>query len=95
MNTFDQEVPCYSVGIKELRHGMNRIFLTTDGLVECPNEPYANPKMILASFENVTDVEAIRNMLVNIQKNNVRDSSTIISWQISSLKKATTPSNGK
>jgi hypothetical protein len=31
VNTFDQIVPCYSSGIRELRRGMNRIFLTTDG----------------------------------------------------------------
>lgn len=38
-NTFDQMVPCYSRGIRELRKGINRVLLTTDGLVECPNEP--------------------------------------------------------
>ena len=95
VNTFEQEVPCYSVGIKELRQGMNRIFLTTDGLIECPNEPYTNPKTIYDSFEHVADEVAIKDMLVHIQKNYVRDSTTIISWQINSMKKATTPSNGK
>jgi len=94
VNTFEQEVPCYSIGIKELRQGMNRIFLTTDGLVECPNDPYTNPKNIYDSFGNDTDEEAIKNMLVNIQKNNVRDSTTIISWPINIIKKATLPSNG-
>lgn len=93
VNTFEQEVPCYSVGIKELRLGMNRIFLTTDGLVECPNEPYSNPKNIYNCFKGVTDEEAIRSMLEIIQKNNVRDSTTIISWPINSLNKATTASN--
>ncbi len=93
VNTFEQDVPCFTVGIKELRQGMNRIFLTTDGLVECPNEPYANPKTIFASFENVTDEDAIRNMLVNIQRNNVRDSTTIISWQFNCFKEAMMPSD--
>ena len=95
VNTFEQEVPCYSVGIKELRQGVNRIFLTTDGLVECPNEPYSNPENIYDTFGNDTDEEeAIKNMLEIIQKNNVRDSTTIISWPIIILKKATLPSNG-
>ena len=93
VNTFEQEVPCYSVGIKELRQGMNRIFLTPDGLVECPNEPYSNPKNIYDRFKGVTDEEAIRSMLEIIQKNNVRDSTTIISWQINILNKATNASN--
>ena len=94
VNTFEQEVPCYSVGMKELRQGMNRIFLTTDGLVECPNDPYRNPKTIYDNFENVTGEEAIRDMLETIQKNSVRDSTTIISWQINNSKRATLPSNG-
>ena len=94
VNTFEQEVPCYSVGIKELRQGMNRIFLTTDGLVECPNDPYTNPENIYDSFKVVTDEEAIKNMLEIIQKNKVRDSTTIITWPINILKKATVPSNG-
>lgn len=93
VNTFEQEVPCYSVGIKELRQGLNRIFLTTDGLVECPNEPYADPKNIYNSFGNVTDEMAIKNMLENIRNNHVRDSTTIISWKTNILKKATTASN--
>ena len=63
VNTFEQEVPCYSVGIKELRQGMNRIFLTTDGLIECPNEPYAKPETIYDSFEHVTDEEALKTCL--------------------------------
>ncbi len=93
VNTFAQEVPCYTVGTKELRQGMNRIFLTTDGLVECPNEPYADPWNIYASFEEVSDEVAIKRMFINIKKNNVRDSTTIISWQIDCLKKATMPSD--
>jgi hypothetical protein len=30
-NTFNQQVPCFSIGTKELRKGVNRLFLTTDG----------------------------------------------------------------
>lgn len=91
--TFEQEVPCYSVGIKELRQGESRFFLTTDGLIECPNEPYTNTTHIYNSFFNAKDDESIRYMLKNIQDNNVRDSTTIISWKVNILKEASIPSD--
>jgi serine/threonine protein phosphatase PrpC len=93
VNTFEQKVPCYSVGIKELRKGENRLFLTTDGLIECPNEPYSNPINIYNSFFNSNDDESnIRSMLKNIKDNDVRDSTTIVSWNVIILKEATRPS---
>ncbi|WP_144558133.1 protein phosphatase 2C domain-containing protein [Shouchella miscanthi] len=93
-NTFEQEVPCYSVGIKELRKGKSRIFLTTDGLIECPNEPYSNPINIYNTFFKSNDDECIVwSMLKNIQGNDVRDSTTIVSWKVNILKEATRPSD--
>lgn len=93
VNTFEQEVPCYSVGVKELRQGENRLFLTTDGLIECPNEPYSTPKSIYDSFVNSKEEESIKTLFQNIQENNVRDSTTIISWKVTILKEVTLPSN--
>ncbi|WP_223703078.1 protein phosphatase 2C domain-containing protein [Sutcliffiella deserti] len=94
VNTFEKDVPCYSVGIKELRKGENRIFLTTDGLIECPNEPYSNPINIYKSFiTSQKDDSIIKLMLKNIIHNNVRDSTTIVSWKVNILKEATRPSD--
>ncbi|WP_221563185.1 protein phosphatase 2C domain-containing protein [Alkalihalobacillus sp. TS-13] len=93
VNTFEQAVPCYSVGLKELRKGENRLFLTTDGLVECPNEPYSDPRNIYNSFFNSKDDESIQSMLKNIQDNGVRDSTTIVCWKVNILKEATRPSD--
>lgn len=93
VNTFEQEVPCYSVGIKELRQGENRLFLTTDGLIECPNEPYLNPKNIYNTFANCKEAESIQILFQTIQENNVRDSTTIITWKVNIVKEATIPSN--
>lgn len=92
VNTFEQDVPCYSVGIRELRKGENLFFLTTDGLIECPNEPYANPANIYHSM-NSNDDKSIQSMLKNIQDNHVRDSTTIISWRVDNSMEATKPSN--
>ncbi|EIT85371.1 hypothetical protein A374_11525 [Fictibacillus macauensis ZFHKF-1] len=93
VNTFEQDVPCYTVGVKELRKGENHLFLTTDGLLECPNEPYANPKKIYNSFGDSKEEESIKAIFQNIQENNVRDSTTIISWKVNNLKEVTIPSN--
>ena len=93
VNTFEKEVPCYSLGIKELRKGENRIFLTTDGLIECPNEPYSNPVNIYNAFLNPNDDETIiKSMLKNIKDHDVRDSTTIVSWKANILKEGTKPS---
>ena len=90
VNTFENEVPCYSVGINELRKGENRIFLTTDGLIECPNEPYSNPISIYQSFfEQKNEENVIRSMLKNIMDNHVRDSTTIVSWKLNIIEEAT------
>ncbi|QDQ02685.1 protein phosphatase 2C domain-containing protein [Lysinibacillus fusiformis] len=94
VNTFEQEVPCYTVGKRELRQGENRLFLTTDGLIECPNEPYSNPINIYNSFNNQNDDESnIWSMLKNIKNNDVRDSTTIVSLKVNISKRATRPSN--
>ncbi|OCA84521.1 protein phosphatase [Bacillus sp. FJAT-27225] len=94
VNTFEQEVPCYTVGIRELRQGENRLFLTTDGLIECPNEPYSNPINIYNAFNNLNDDKSnIWSMLKNIKNNDVRDSTTVISWTVTISKEASRPSN--
>lgn len=82
VNTFDQIVPCYSRGIRELRKGLNRILLTTDGLVECPNEPYSNPSDIYNEMKDHQLNEGIKVLLNTIKENKVRDSTTIISWDV-------------
>ncbi len=93
VNTFDQVVPCYSSGIRELRKGMNRILLTTDGLVECPSEPYSNPKDIYNEMQHYQLNDGIKAMLKTIQENNVRDSTTIISWDVNVTIEVNVPSD--
>ena len=75
-------MPCYTVGRRELRQGENHLFLTTDGLIECPNEPYANPEDIYNVFHHANDDEStIQTMFKDIINNGVRDSTTIVSWK--------------
>lgn len=54
VNTFEGAVPCYSSGTRELRQGDNHLFLTTDGLIECPGEPFAEPQAIKERFKDVS-----------------------------------------
>lgn len=93
VNTFDHTVPCYSRGIRELRKGVNRILLTTDGLVECPNEPYTNPKDIYKDIKDHQLNEGIMALLKTIKENKVRDSTTIISWDVNISIVVTNPSD--
>ncbi|MBD3107446.1 protein phosphatase 2C domain-containing protein [Bacillus sp. AGMB 02131] len=92
VNTFEQDVPCYSNGIRELRKGENHLFLTTDGLIECPNEPYQHPGSIFHCFYNSTEWESMQSILRTIQNQGVRDSTTIISWKVMVAKETAKPS---
>lgn len=93
VNTFGKAVPCYSSGTRELRQGENHVFLTTDGLVECPGLPFADPKAIVKSFEGATNEQGVEKLLNTIQEHGVRDSTTIVSWTIKREETAAMPSD--
>lgn len=93
VNTFEQEVPCYTSGTRELRKGNNLIFLTTDGLVESPGEPFLDPtNLVVALNEKELDV-SISQLLMEIERQNVRDSTTIIAWNVEVAKQGSIPSD--
>ncbi|MDZ5473099.1 protein phosphatase 2C domain-containing protein [Bacillus sp. 31A1R] len=92
VNTFELPVPCYSTGTKELRQGTNHIFLTTDGLVECPNTNFTNHKEIFHPFQNQSNEESVSWLLNEIKVKNVRDSTTVISWFVENELAASQPS---
>jgi hypothetical protein len=94
VNTFEQDVPCYSTGRRELRKGMNHLFLTTDGLTECPNGKFHEPMEIMKEFKNtIPHQDSVENLIKDIEQKGVRDSTTIISWFVHVVKDATMPSN--
>jgi serine/threonine protein phosphatase PrpC len=92
VNTFNQAVPCFSSGTKELRKGVNHLIMTTDGLVECPGEPYIEPRAIFNEFSHSSNKAGVRNLLKRIKDNNVRDSTTIVSWMVVNNEESTIPS---
>ncbi|THE14132.1 protein phosphatase 2C domain-containing protein [Bacillus timonensis] len=93
VNTFELPVPCYSSGRKELRKGNNHLFLTTDGLIECPGLPYNHPEKVQKEFLDRSNEYAVQALLKKIQSHNVRDSTTIISWFVESDQEASLPCN--
>ncbi|WP_010676543.1 protein phosphatase 2C domain-containing protein [Bacillus timonensis] len=93
VNTFELAVPCYSTGRKELRKGLNHLFLTTDGLLECPGLPYDYPQKIQKEFVDHPNEDAVGALLKKIQSLSVRDSTTIISWFVSCGQDASLPCN--
>lgn len=93
VNTFNQAVPCFSSGTNELRKGVNHFLMTTDGLIECPGEPCIEPKAIFNEFSHSSNKNGVRNLMERIKDNNVRDSTTIISWIVVSDAEATMPSD--
>ena len=93
VNTFDKAVPCFSSGVRELRKGINHIFMTTDGLLECPGEPFSNP-MDLADILDAEQLEVAFSLILNeIEKNNVRDSTTMIGWTVKISQQGSIPSD--
>ncbi len=92
-SSFHQEVPSYNQGVKELRKGKTHIFLTTDGLIECPNTDYHRMESIFQAFDSFSNQESVYYLLKEIKKKNVRDSTTIISWIVHNNNEATMPSD--
>lgn len=68
-------------------------FLTTDGLVECPDTNFMDPREIRKVFEGVSNEDGVHSLLNEIQQKNVRDSTTILSWFVDVEDEATVPGN--
>lgn len=93
VNTFDKAVPCFSSGVRELRRGVNHIFMTTDGLLECPGEPFSDPIDLAESLDADRLDVAFTLILNEIERNNVRDSTTMIGWTVDISQQCSIPSD--
>jgi serine/threonine protein phosphatase PrpC len=93
VNTFEMPVPCYSTGKKELRQGKSKIFMTTDGLTECPGVTFADPEAVEEMLKGNSVQDGVRNLLKEVRTKGVRDSTTIISWSVHIEETATMPSD--
>ncbi|MGE6369234.1 protein phosphatase 2C domain-containing protein [Planococcus kocurii] len=93
VNTFEQAVPCFSSGVRELRQGENQLLLTTDGLVECPGAVFSEPDSIWQQCKDTATTDSVSALLATIQKNHVRDSTTVVSWKVTIAEAASYASN--
>ncbi len=93
VNTFDTIVPCFSTGTKELRKGINRIFLTTDGLLECPDSNFHQSEEVTDRLKGEFIKDDIHRLLEEIKSKNVRDSTTILAWDITICEDGLIPSD--
>lgn len=94
VNTFDLEVPCYTVGRRQLRHGMNHIVLMTDGVLDTTDLHFHDPKNIYDVFVNRrTPADSVKEILEHVRYHNTRDSATIICWTYDNEADALLPSD--
>lgn len=88
-NTFALPVPSYTRGVRELRQGENRLFVTTDGLLECPGTPYADAMQLEESLRS----GGVEELLSTIEAHGVRDSTTVVAWSVTIEESVTQPSD--
>ncbi|MGL6102809.1 MAG: protein phosphatase 2C domain-containing protein [Exiguobacterium acetylicum] len=88
-NTFALPVPSYTRGVRELRQGENQLFVTTDGLLECPGTPYADAVQI----EETLRSGGVKELLSTIEAHGVRDSTTVVTWTVTIEERVTQPSD--
>lgn len=80
-NALDLKVPCFASGTLQLRQGVNKILLLTDGVLEIEGRPFEDSKVLKACFED-THPRALTRILEEVQKRKGRDNATLISWQV-------------
>ncbi|WP_168121478.1 protein phosphatase 2C domain-containing protein [Paenibacillus sp. HB172176] len=94
VNTFDLQVPCYSSGRRQLRQGVNLILLSTDGLLDCENGKYQSSCNLYNSFVNEQEIHKnLRMVLEDIMNDHVKDSTSLICWQVNNSHQVLYPSD--
>jgi hypothetical protein len=91
-NSWALPVPSYTTGTRQLRRGMNRIFLTTDGLLEC-RELSINGQVLWEKSLDKSDMKLAEELLLNLEKHEVRDSCTFACWTVEMSKEGLMPSD--
>ncbi|MGM9986188.1 MAG: protein phosphatase 2C domain-containing protein [Bacillaceae bacterium] len=93
-NTFELEMPCFTSGIRELRSGRNQFLLVTDGLLEAGDCYFNTDENAYHFFVNEEDEEqTVSQALHYIEKQQGRDSATVICWHYDNPMDATYPDN--
>ncbi|WIM37343.1 protein phosphatase 2C domain-containing protein [Paenibacillus sp. PK4536] len=94
VNTFDLEVPCYTIGKRQLRAGHNIIVLMTDGVIDTPDQYFQRPEHLYQALVNDDKLKPnIQSILDHIHTQRGKDSATIISWEYSNSQAPQMPSD--
>ncbi|HEY4552337.1 MAG TPA: protein phosphatase 2C domain-containing protein [Bacillaceae bacterium] len=91
-STFHHSIPCYSTGTRELRKGQNEILLLTDGFLDGNKTVFSEVEKIYGTFYRQNKAMAIQHSLEELQKQHVKDSSTIIVWECDNGREGILPS---
>ena len=82
-NSLTLDVPAFSTGTFELRQGLNRILLLTDGVLEFEGRPFESGTRLLATLgEPGSNESAVLPILRAVQDADGRDSATIVAWDV-------------
>ncbi|WP_231496852.1 hypothetical protein [Exiguobacterium sp. RIT341] len=72
-----------------MRQGENQLFVTTDGLLECPGTPYVEAMQIDKALQS----GGVEELFATIEALGVRDSTTVVTWRVTIEEHATRPSD--
>lgn len=94
VNTFDLSVPCYTSGRRQLRYGSNYIVLATDGVLEYGDGYYQSSHNLYNSFIKGDRIDRnLQTILDNIMKDKVRDSASVVCWEVINKQQGLFPSD--
>lgn len=88
VNTFEQQVPCYSSGRRELRTGFNNIIMITDGFLQSE----CGMNTLYSTFQE-GDYANAESFLRELHNKQIIDSTSFIGWRVDNIKSASIPSD--
>ncbi|MFP7477136.1 protein phosphatase 2C domain-containing protein [Terribacillus saccharophilus] len=91
-NAWSLHVPSYTTGTRQLRKGENRLFVTTDGLLECPGLNMTGQKLY-DLLGRMNDNAFVQQLLSGLESHLVRDSCTFVCWTIDISEEGLMPSD--
>jgi len=97
VNTFEQEIPCFTSGVRELRNGQHTVVMLTDGVLECGERRFEDPVCLAQALmprTGTTDLEdQVQALLEQVRVEQGRDSATVLAWYCTVINhQATQPS---
>ncbi|PAD34627.1 protein phosphatase 2C domain-containing protein [Terribacillus saccharophilus] len=91
-NAWSLHVPSYTTGTRQLRKGKNQLFMTTDGLLECPGLNMDGQKLY-DLLSRMDDDAFVQRLLSDLESHSVRDSSTFVCWTVDIAEEGLMPSD--